>query len=99
MNKDGCEGLENLLGIARIELSSEEYKIICSSVSNVAKYLREVGQALENREDVKPLYHVWEESTALREGGRPRTVDVKSFLHEEKLDREGRIRIPWKERG
>ncbi|MCE4604141.1 MAG: aspartyl/glutamyl-tRNA amidotransferase subunit C [Aeropyrum sp.] len=94
-----CGALERLVEIAKLELNDEERSVICRDLERISRYLSQVSAILENYGDVPPLYHVWEESLALRSRERDRRVSLSDFLDAWKIDSGGRVKVPWREVG
>ncbi|BAA80717.1 hypothetical protein APE_1716 [Aeropyrum pernix K1] len=94
-----CSVLERLREIAHLHFMKEEEEIVCRDIERIAGYLGQVSKALEELDaDPEPLYHVWESRSRIRDGvDRERRISVASFLQPGRLDREGRVRIPWRE--
>lgn len=91
-----CETLDRLASLAKLGLRQDEREKLCNELPIIADYLRGVSEALRGV-DVEPLYHVWEEESGLREGGVQRKVDILELLGRERVDGEGRVRVPWRE--
>jgi len=96
LEEEWCRVVDRLAALARIALSESERERMCREVRVVAEYLRGVGEALRGVE-AEPLYHVWEEESWLRPGGEPERVDLASLVGRERLDSEGRLKVPWRE--
>ncbi len=93
---EGCEAVRRAAELARIAFTEDEMARLCREASRIAEYLASVGEAVRGL-DVKPLYHVWEEEGGLRDFIADRRVDVASFLPADRIDEEGRVKIPWRE--
>ncbi|MCE4610640.1 MAG: aspartyl/glutamyl-tRNA amidotransferase subunit C [Desulfurococcales archaeon] len=94
--EDGCRAVRRAVELARIAFTSEELERLCKEASRIAEYLASVGEAVKGL-DVEPLYHVWEEEGGLRDRIEDRRVPLESFLPPERLDGEGRVKVPWRE--
>ena len=82
--------------LAKIDVSEWEIEDICRDLERIASYLGEVGKAVAGLKNVKPLYHVWEESSIVREGGSQERVNVADFAPEAV---EGDyVKAPWRGR-
>ena len=86
--------IEAMARLARIKLSEEERRAICSEMEALDGLLRRVSEA--DVGGLEPLYHVWEISAWSREKAEPDHVRLADFLPGEKVDEEGRIRVPWR---
>ena len=80
--------------LAKIRLSDEEERIVCREMEALDGLLRRVSEA--SRADIKPLYHVWEISGWSRSGGEPEPARLDYFIGRDRLDGEGRVRVPWR---
>ena len=96
MGEAGCDLslVRRLAALAKLSLEGEDLDRVCRDIARIAEYLSEVGRAVRGR-DVEPLYHVWEESSVLREGKVVESVNVRDFAPDT-LDPEGRVRAPWR---
>ena len=94
--EDRCKSVRRAAELARIAFTPEEMERLCKEASRIAEYLASVGEAVRGLE-VEPLYHVWEEEGGLRDRIEDRRVALESFLPPERLDGEGRVRVPWRE--
>jgi Asp-tRNA(Asn)/Glu-tRNA(Gln) amidotransferase C subunit len=92
----GCEAVRRAAELARILFTEEEMARLCREASRIAEYLASVGEAVRGRE-VEPLYHVWEEEGQVRDFIGDRRVSVAEFLPADRVDGEGRVKIPWRE--
>jgi len=91
-----CEAVRRAVELVRIEFSEGDMERLCREASKIASYLASVGDAVKGV-DVEPLYHVWEAEGPLRDTIMDRRVHPRSFLEEDRVDSEGRIKIPWRE--
>lgn len=96
MAGEWCDTVDRLSSLARVALGPGERERMCLEIRVIAEYLRSVGEALRGV-DVEPLYHVWEEESWLRPGGEPERVDLALVVGGERLDEEGRLKVPWRE--
>ncbi len=96
MNEDWCSTVDKLSALARLELGGDERERMCREVKVIAEYLRGVGEALKGVE-AEPLYHVWEEESWLRPGGEREPVDLAWVVGSDRVDEEGRLKVPWRE--
>ncbi len=94
--QDRCEAVRRAAELAKIEFSSEEMERLCRDATKIAGYLASVGEAVRGL-DVEPLYHVWEAEGQIRDYISDRRVRPESFLPPERIDSEGRIKVPWRE--
>ncbi len=95
MEENWCSVVDRLSSLSRVALSGDERERMCMEVRVIAEYLRSVGEALRGVE-VEPLYHVWEEESWLRPGGEPERVDLAWVVGSDRVDEEGRLKVPWR---
>ncbi len=88
--------LERLASLARLKPDPE----YCEDIESIRSFLDQLSEARSEVEGLDPLYHVWEESSRLREGGEkgyPKT-SVSDLLPPDRVDQGGHVKLPWKGR-
>ena len=82
--------------LAKIEISESEVEDICRDLERIASYLGELRKAALKLKNIDPLYHVWEESSIVRDKGAHEKISVADFAPEAL---EGSyVRAPWRGR-
>jgi len=85
-----CSRIEELMRLARVRMPRED----------ACKAIRDIDALLSQLRDLKveeePLYYIWEEGQQLPPEPIVHEPRGRSLIPGERLDEEGRVKLPWK---